>query len=141
MKLKVTLLYTILETQTGTNKYSRSFSVLSNVFRLEASDGFEFPSGIQKKYEELKKKYNNFMSGIPLTVIERYYNEHSDKLNKFVYLEYGSCELTDLRIIELYEHLENFFQEIYSIACDIANYYNIEIKLNTKSSKGSQNYL
>lgn len=129
----------ILSNPQADNRYSKSFLNLKNVFELEEKeDGFNFPKEIIVSYNYLLKKYNSFLSNIPLIVIERYFAENKENMNKFVYLEFEDSELTDIKISELFYKLEGFFNKIFDLACVIANYYNLEVKLNSKEETESR---
>lgn len=142
MKLKSSLLFMILDNHPSPNKYSKAFTNISNVIELEESEEFTFPQNIMKKFKEVEKKYNNFLQGIPLIVIERYYMDYRDDYNKYVFLEYHDNELTDVRIIDLFTELEKYYNDIFNLACLIANYYNLEVKLNENASRDkSQKYI
>lgn len=131
MKLKSNLMFMILENRQSDNRYSKSFLNLQNVIELEESDqSFKLPKELLVKYNYLKSKYNKFLSDIPLIVIERYYNENKENMNKFVFLEFDNKELTDIKISELFLELEIFFTKIFNLTCILANYYNLEVKLN-----------
>ena len=125
----------ILEYPMGQNRYSRSFLNLKSVIELEQKEeDFNLPKEMIKEYEQIEKQFYNFINNIPLTVVERYYNEHKENMNKYVYLEYNENELSELKISELLYKLEEYFMVIYNLAVNIASYYNIEIKLNINKS-------
>jgi uncharacterized protein YsxB (DUF464 family) len=134
MKLKATLLGLVLDNIPVPNKYSKSFLNLENVFELERDEGFTFPEHINKKFDEIRKKYNNFINGIPLIVIERYYMDYRDDYKKYVYLEYEGKELDEMTIMELFVELEKFYNQMFKLACILSNYYNLEVKLNAKNN-------
>lgn len=104
------------------------------MFDLEKEEGFKFPDTFEKNYSNITQKYNCFLSEIPLLIIERYYIEHKANLNKYVMLEYQDKELQDIKIIELYNYLEEFYNEIFFLATRIANYYNLEIKIGNQNN-------
>lgn len=134
MKLKSSLLFTILENPQSPNRYSKVFTSLENVFKLEKEESDSvITDEFKKRFNKIKKQYNNFHKNIPLIVVERYFMNHRDTMNKFVYLEYQNNEMTDLKISELFFDLEQFFNEVFQLACELANYYNLEIKLNKPS--------
>lgn len=121
----------ILDSPPTMNKYSKSFLNLKNVLDLEKRNNYTFKDdSVYTKYNYLEKKYSNFLNKIPLVVIERYFNDHKEDHNKFIYLEYIEEELTDLKIMELYQKLELFFEDCFSLACLIADLYNFEVKFN-----------
>lgn len=133
MKLKLGLLSLIIDNINTPNKYSKAYMNLKNVFELEKQDGFEFSKEIIKEFAKIEKRYLNFLNDIPLQVIEKYYFLNYENINKFVYLEFEDKEVTDLRILDLYLELETYFNQIFTTACEIANLYNLEIKLNSQS--------
>ena len=137
MKLKQGLLYSILDNHDVNNKYSKAFNNLKNVIELETKETSNFDENIINKYKDIQKKYLNFFNKIPLNVIETYFFRYSKDLNDFVYIEYQGKEVNDTKVIDLYILLENFYQEVFTLACEIANFYNIEIKLNQGSNKSS----
>ena len=141
MKLKLNLLLNVLENPSSSNKYSKSFLNIKNVIDLEKRAEYSFnDNSVKNKFEELEKKYSNFLNGIPLVVIERYFNDNKDNPNKHAYLEYKNNELGEIKIMELYNLLELYFEECFSLACLIADLYNFEVKFNEgKSSENSEN--
>lgn len=130
MKLKINLLISILENTPTPNKYTKAYLNLVNVHKLEKEDGFDFPENIENKILNVTSKYESFLNNIPLQVVERYYNEYKQEINKYVFLEFNEKELSEMKIIDLYLLLEDFFSEVFEVACQIANYYNLEVKLN-----------
>jgi hypothetical protein len=137
VKLKLSLLSLILDNPNIGNKYSKCFLNLKNVFELEQNEEFEFSEKFIKSFEELEKKFNSFHNGIPLSIIEKYYIAKVNELDEYVYIEYNEKELT-LRIIDLYVLLEQYFSEIFSLACEIADYYNLEVKINSGTQKDKE---
>lgn len=135
MKLKTNLLFSVLKVPESTTKYSQSYLNLQNVFEIEDKEGFEFPSHIIEDFDKLTKKYNNFINEVPLKIVERYYMQYRNNFNKFVFFEFNEKEVTDLTIIELYSMLESFFDSCFNLACQIAKYYNLEIKINQDSEQ------
>jgi len=132
MQLKKSLLFNIIENTHHPNRYSRAFSSLKNVFEIEENENEQtLPQDVKDKFLDIEKKYNKFLSNIPLVVIERYYFEHRGNMNKYVYLNYNEKELSDLKVSELLVRLEMFYDEMLNLACYIANFYNLEIKLNS----------
>lgn len=137
MKLKLSLLMSILENHNHPNKYSKAFLNLKNVFELEKEEKFEFPKKILTKFDKISEKYESFMSNIPLLVIERYHLDNISDTKKFVYLEFEKNELTDIKIIDLYLALEGFYSEMFNLGCTLASYYNLEIKFNNNNSSNN----
>lgn len=136
MKSKYNFLYQIFSLQDGSAyKYSKSFINLEAVIDLEKQEGFKIPESIQDKFIEIKKKYDSFMAEIPLRVIEKFYYKDESELSKYIFICYDEKEIESIQIIELYMALEEFYKEVFSIASLIANYYNIEIKINNNATK------
>lgn len=131
MKLKLNLLINILDNVATTNKYSKSFLNLKNVIDLEKRNNYVFSDdSVYTKFKKLEKQFNSFLDKIPLIIIEKYFADNHEKQNKHVYLEFKGNELSDYKVIELYQELENYFQECFSLACLIADLYNFEVKFN-----------
>jgi len=135
MKLKLGLLGLIIDNVTTHNKYTKAFLNLKTVFELEQNENFKFSKEFKLKFEGLKRQYLNFDNDIPLQVIEKYYFLNFENLNKYVYVEYNGNELSDTKIIDLYLKLENYFNEVFALACEIADYYNLEVKLKSDNQK------
>ncbi|MFW6173087.1 MAG: hypothetical protein ACOC5T_05025 [Elusimicrobiota bacterium] len=135
MKLKQGLLYMILDNPNSPNKYSKAFLNLKNVFELEKKENFKFSPEICEKFTKIEEKYLSFINNIPLKVIETYFTIYSNDLEHYIYLDYQGSEVSDLKIIDLFIKLEQYYEEIFALACEIANFYNLEIKL--KGQKGS----
>ena len=140
MKLKSHLLFEIINNSFASpNRYSKAFSNLSMVLKLEENEKFSFPEIIITEFSQITTEYHNFLAGIGVRVIERYYLEHREKLNKMVFFEFEGKEITDIKIIELYEKLEIFYGKMFELACQIASYYNLEIKLNKGAINQNEN--
>lgn len=139
MKIKTTLLLSILENPSTPQKYSQAFMNMKNIVELELISKESIPQSIKEEYDELKQLYEDFRDGIPLIVIERYYVQHVNELNKMVFLTYRGNELTDITVIDLFYELELFYQRLYTLACTIANFYSIEFKLNKESMEEMEN--
>ena len=140
MKLKNNLLIDILDNRVGANKYSKSFLNLKNVLDLEEKAKYKFKDkSVYTKFNKLKFKFYGFINGVPLVVVERYFNDNKENINKFVYLEFQDNEVSDLKIMELFNLLEEFYQECFSLACLIADLYNFEVKFNDNDSSDEPN--
>lgn len=140
MKLKINLLVPILENTNTPNKYSKAYLSLNNVFQIEDRHNYKFDVLIMEQYQRLTYKYGDFINKIPLTVIEKYYNVHQAELNKHCFIMYGEHELADLTVIEIYTKLEDFFNSCFSLACRIADLYNLEVKLNNPNNNDKQEF-
>jgi hypothetical protein len=127
MRLKVSMLMNILQNVDSSNKYSKSFLNLKNVIELEKND-------IHKDFIDefliIEEEYNNFINEIPLVVVEKYVMLSRLNINDICYILYNGKEITEYSIIELHNKLEEFFAKIFFLASKIADYYNIEVKLN-----------
>lgn len=137
MKLKSSLLYMILENPKTHNRYSKCFLNLKNVLMLEQEENFQFSEDILEKFDELEKKYNEFLRGIPLEVCELYLFDNIEDKNKYITILYQDLNTT-IKVIELYIMLENFFKEVYSLTCLVANLYNLEVKINNSSNSNEE---
>lgn len=140
MKLKSSLLYMILQNSPTPHRYTSAYNSLKNVIELELKDDFEVPQEIIEKFKVIKINYNNFINNIPLVVIEKFFNNFRDDLRRYIFIEYQNNEL-NLKAIDIYLLLEDFFNDIYALACEIASYYNLEIKLNDMTTKSKKEYL
>jgi hypothetical protein len=139
MKLKNSLLYEIYHLDNSNpSKYSRAFLNLQSVFMLEEQEGFKIKSNLKNKFQDIQKKYNKFYSNIPLIVIEKYFYQNINNLNKFVYIEYRGEELGDMKVSELFYFLEQFFNQCFILASLLANYYNLEFKINKDVDKSQE---
>lgn len=140
MKLKSSLLLTIIEHDLGPQKYTSAYNRLKNVLQLERDEEqFKIPEDIEKRFEDLQQRFDDFKDGIPLDVVERYYIDNASNLQRFVFLAYDGKELSDMYIIELYRELEKFHREVFDIAVRLANYYALELKVNYDGSESSDN--
>ena len=135
MKLKQSLLYMIINNALITKRYSQAYHNIRMVVELEEKEDKRLIEMFKKELTELDKLYKDFKNGIPLEVIEAYYITHSANLNEFLYIEFQDKELYDIKVIDLYMDLENFYNKCYVIAVRIANYYNLEIKVNRKETE------
>ncbi len=86
-------------------------------------------------FEEIFKKEINFKNGIHILIIEKHFFTKKDRLNGFVSIyidkEDGQQEL-QIPVQELYIELEDFYSKMFLLASILANYYNLEIKINDK---------
>lgn len=86
-------------------------------------------------FEDIFKKEINFKNGIHLLIIEKYFYTKKDRLNGFVCIyitnQEGEKELM-IPVQELYIELEDFYSKMFLLASILANYYNLEIKINDK---------
>jgi len=134
MRLKESLLFEILKNSSTDNKFSKAFLNLKNVVELEKQESFKIPKNIGETYLKLEKEFLNFFEKIPLNVVEKYYNVHKQDLNKFVFLSYKGVELNrEIQVIEIYNLLESYFEDVFKCAVQLASAYNLEIKFNTNA--------
>lgn len=130
MKLKENLLGEIFARVFMQNKYSKSYINIKNVFELEKQEKFNMPNYLIKDFQVLEMKYNSFINNIPLLVIEKYFYENYDNLDKYIFIEFEGNEIQSIKVINLYFELENYYNELFALASKIANFYNIEVKIN-----------
>jgi len=136
MKLKLSLLSDILNNANTPNKYSKAFLAIKNVIDLELKESeSELTKQILDNFTEIEKSYYNFINNIPLKIIERYYINYANELSKYPYIEYEGNELAEYKVIDIYNWLEDFFEKIFALSCEIADLYNIEVKLKEASRK------
>lgn len=140
MKLKSSLLFQVLDNHYSTNRYSKAYINLKNVIELETQEKHKLSKSILENFGELTKQYDSFTKGIPLIIIERYYNDHKEKLNKYCNLRYKTYELSEVQIMDLFIQLEDYFNLCFSLAVQIASLYNLEIKIN-KGYDSEEGYL
>lgn len=137
--LKKNFLFSIFSLQDGQPfKYSKAYLNLKSVIELEEQDGYKLPNSLLEKFISIQSRYKLFLEEIPLSVIEKFYHKNLDDLNKHIYISYEDKEINEIRIVELFVKLEDYFNEIYSLASLIANFYNIEVKIN-KNATGGKN--
>ena len=129
LRLKTNLLIEILSPTTNPNKYSKSLLNLKTIIKLEDDEDFKLPKSTLKLYTELLKREDNFISGIPLILIEREFYLKNGKLNNYINIQYKTFEIT-ISAREIFILLEKFYNELFLIASLIASYYNLEIKIN-----------
>lgn len=123
---------------TTPSKYSTAFNTLKSIINIELKERSKerLPEEIFIKFrniEESSTKLDENLQGFPLLIIEEYFFRNIDSLDKFIYLAYNKLEYAEYKVINIYEILEQFFQQIYFLAVEIADFYSIEIKL--KSNK------
>lgn len=123
------------------HKYTTCYNTLSSVIDLEKKEEqAKLPKEIFEKFNHLKELSNNLepkLKGIPLLIIEQYFLRNSNKLEKYLYINYKDIEVVDMKVSDLYIVLENFFYEIYNLAVEISDYYSLDVKLKSTDSAGS----
>ena len=114
MKLILNLLIPILDNSIPSNKYSKTYLNLNNVFEIEKDNKHRFSKEIKTKFEEITNQYQEFINKIPLIIIEKIYNSNKEYLKKMIFFDYKDNILEDVKVIELYFELENFFSHCFS---------------------------
>lgn len=132
LQLKKNLLIDILNPNNITNKYYKSLLNIKTIFEIEKEEGFKIPEFINNMFNEIKDKEHNFINDIPLQIVEYYFLKKVQSPNSYVYILYQEKEI-NIKTNELFLLLENFYSKIFLIASLIANYYNLEIKINNNS--------
>lgn len=140
MRLKQSLLFSILENINSNNKYSKAYLNLKNVIELEKKEKDFKDQELIEDFEKITKNYNEFINGIPLVVVEKFYFENNARSDDYLYLEYNEQDFS-LIAMEIFNRLELFFSEVFELACRIANFYNLEIKLGNNNSGSENKYL
>lgn len=122
-------------------KYSSCYNALRSVISLERKESKDkIPKTIFNAFEVLEKRLNELdprVKGIPFLILEEYLMRNHNKLDKYLFISHAGVESEgDLQVSDLYLMFELFFQEMYSIAVSIADYYSLDIKM--KSDKDSE---
>lgn len=121
------------------HKYTKSYRNLINLASLEEkASGTKFMSKFSKRILELEKEQENFHNGVPLAIFEQYFFRNNDNVEKYVYIEYKGMDKGEIKVIEMFEILEKFFDKIFAVAMEIADYYSYEIKFENKYSQTSK---
>jgi len=115
------------------NKYSKSLLNLKTIVELEEKEKFKIPENVLLKIEDLKKKEDEFIEGIPLNIIEHYFSQKSSNFNSYINCMFKDKEI-NIKVNELYILLEDFYKEIFLVASLLATYYNLEIKITGESN-------
>jgi len=125
------------------NKYTNSFNSLKAVIQLERSEKKDkLPKYMFEEFDELeniKDNLNNKFSNIPLLILEQYFFRNSKTLDAEIYIEYKHKNINAV-ITELYILLEDYFFKMYLLAVQIADFYNLEIKIK-KDTQSKTEYL
>lgn len=143
-KVRVALLNDIiLSRDIFQRKYSTSYNALKAVINLEKEE--KAKDKLNKKYfdkfteiSELKDNLSDDLKGLPLAVTEQYFFRKSKNLNAYIYIQYKDIQITNLRAIEIYQLLEDFFQQIYLLAVQIADHYSLDIKMKPTQSTSEE---
>lgn len=130
LRLKENLIIDTLHPRNEYEKYSKSILNLKTLKHLEENEpDFEFSKNILDLFKELEEKENNFYMGVPLKIFERYYFSKTGGLNTFINFEYNEKTI-NVKTSVIFLELEELYQKIFLLGSLIANYYNIEIKIN-----------
>ncbi len=129
LRLKENLLIDTLNPRNEFEKYSKCILNLKTLIQLELNDEFVFPDNIIKLYDEIIKREENFYLQVPLKIFERYFFQKSGNLNSYINFEYNEKTI-NIKTNIIFLEFENLYQQIFLCASLIANYYNIEIKIN-----------
>jgi len=132
IRLKENLLSEIFAPEIHT-KYSKSVLNLKTIIQLEKKDEFIIPDDILDKINKILEREHNFLENIPLKIIEHYFNLKISNINSYINIIYKNEELS-IKTNELLLELEIFYTEIFMVSSLLANYYNLEIKINTASN-------
>lgn len=132
IKLKENLLSEIFAPN-QIDKYSKSVLNLKTLIELEQKEEFELPKELLNRIKEILKKEDNFLNNIPLKIVEYYFNLKISNINSFINIIYKNYELS-IKTNELLIILEDYYNQIFLVSSMLANYYNLEIKINTESN-------
>lgn len=117
----------------STKKYTKSMLNLKTLIDLEKMSKFKLNGDNLKEYEELLQLELSFIGGIPLKVIEIHFYNNANNLNSYPYIEYEDVDIDNVRAIDMYILLEEFFERIFGLVTIVADLYNLEIKINNKA--------
>ena len=138
-----TLLLTKIISSEGMHpyKYSACFNALKSVIDLENKDKDDRLNKVLfDKFKDIEKSITNLderIKDFPLLIVEEYLMRNQGNLDKYIYLTYNNLENTgDIQVMDLYIILEKFFEKMYHLAVEIADYYSLDVKL--KSSNENQ---
>lgn len=133
MEIKQKLLSEIISSSgVFQHKYSRAYQTFMSVCDLEIKSDNKFLTKFGNRIKEIQSKKDKLYHDIPLLVLEQYFLRNSEKLSLELYIEYENKSYPDLKVYRLYELLEAFFNEIFCLAVEIADYYSYEVKYNKK---------
>lgn len=132
IKLKENLLSEIFAPN-QIDKYSKSVLNLKTLIDLEQKDDFEIPKDLLDRINTILERENDFLEHIPLKIIEHYFNLKISNINSYINIIYKKNELS-IKTNELLIILEQYYNEIFMVSMILANYYNLEIKINTASN-------
>lgn len=130
-KLRLNLLIDILNPM-DVNKYSKSLLNIKTIFYVEEKEKFVFPQNILDLYAEVIEKEDNFLNNIPLLIVEKQYYRKSDNINGYVSIYMENQRELNIPVSELFILLEKYYAKMFLLASLLANYYNLEIKINDK---------
>ena len=138
IRLKENLLLDILNPRSELNKYTKGILNLTTLYKIELSEKFKFSEEITNLYLELLNKSDSFINSIPLSIVEKYFYQKVNNMNSYISIQFQGLELS-IPTNELYILLENYYNNLFLCGSLIANYYNIEIKIN--NTKEEMDYI
>ena len=125
-------------------KYTNSYNILKGIITLEEKEKgkTKLSSDYFNRFKELENSLTNLdvrIKGFSLRVVEEYFFRNRNKLDKYIYMNQGEIESNaDLKVIDLFEVLENFFLTVYLMALEIGDMYALEIKLKKTSESNNE---
>lgn len=132
-KLRLSLLSNILGGRgVYENKYTLGYNSLKAVIELELKEKKDrLPKHIFDRFNNIQENLSNVnekLVGVPIIILEQYFLRNTKSLNRYVYIMHEDIEI-EIKVIEIYTILENWYFHLFLIASEIADYYNLEIKL------------
>jgi len=125
-------------------KYTNSYNILKGIITLEEKEKgkTKLSSDYFNRFKELEDSLTNLderIKGFSLRVVEEYFFRNRNRLDKYIYMNQGEIESNaDLKVIDLFEVLENFFLKVYLMALEIGDMYALEIKLKKTSESNNE---
>ena len=124
------------------HKYSSNYNTLKAIIELEKKEKEQdmLPKSFFDRFDDIKKMTTNLdpkIKGFPMLIVQEYFIRNSANLDKYIYMTYGKDleSASELKVMELYEILEDFFFKIYLLAVQISDFYKLEIKLKKDNTK------
>lgn len=139
--LRLTLLSSIIASNgVHHGKYSNAFNSMKAIIELEEKETKnKIPKEFFDEFKSIEEHTLNLhekLTDVPLLVVEQYFLRNAKNLNKYVYVEFMKKNV-EFKVVDLYLILEEFFIRLYLLAVQIADFYNLEIKLK-KSTKETE---
>lgn len=125
-------------------KYTNSYNILKGIITLEEKEKgkTKLSDDYFNRFKELEstlKDLDERISGFSLRVVEEYFFRNRNRLDKYIYMCQGEIESnSDLKVIDLFEILEDFFLKVYLMALEIGDMYALEIKLKKANDTGEE---